>query len=95
MPVNDVAKTLNYYDEILGYRIEGRYDDIFGSVLRGKANIYFRKFDGQIAPSQCYVCVDEVDELCRHFKASGAWIIENPKISRGIVAGLTVLAKVT
>lgn len=76
LPVNDVAETLNYYRDVLGYRIEGRQEDIFGSVLRGKANIYFRKFDGRIAPNRCYVCVDEVDELCRSFKANGARIIE-------------------
>ena len=81
LPVNDVAKTLDYYRDVLGYdvlgyKIEGRHEDIFGSVLRGKANIYFRKFDGRITPNRCYVCVNEVDELCRSFKANGAKIIE-------------------
>lgn len=75
LSVRDVAETLQYYQDVLGYRIEGQHEDIFGSVLRGKANLYFRKSEEEVHPSCCYIWVEKVDELCRAFQAQGVMIV--------------------
>jgi uncharacterized glyoxalase superfamily protein PhnB len=83
LPVADVDAALAYYRDVLAFSVEGRHQDehgevVFGSVLRGRANFYFRKTSGPIAPNRCYVFADEVDELCATFRARGARIVEGP-----------------
>jgi catechol 2,3-dioxygenase-like lactoylglutathione lyase family enzyme len=79
LSVSDVIKTLDYYRDVLGYKIAGQHEDVFGSVLKGKANFYFSKSDESIISNRCYVWTDEVDELCQAFKANGATILEEPE----------------
>lgn len=84
LPVADVDATLNYYHSVLGFSVEGRHQNesgevVFGSVLCGGANFYFRKTRGPIAANTCFVFTDEVDELCATFKARGARILEDPE----------------
>ena len=83
LPVADVEATLDYYRDVLGFSVEGRHEDesgdvVFGSVLCGRANLYFSKTKVAIAVNRCYVFADEVDELCAAFKAKGARIVEEP-----------------
>jgi len=74
LPAGDIAQTLNYYRDVLGYEVAGQQGNFFGSVLRGKANLYFSKSDEKIMPNRCYILVNEVDELCQIFKDKGATI---------------------
>lgn len=83
LPVPNVDAALTYYRDVLGYSIEGRHKDdtgevVFGSVLSGAANLYISQADGPVTPSQCYILVDEVDDLCATFKAKGARILDEP-----------------
>jgi uncharacterized glyoxalase superfamily protein PhnB len=83
LPVLDVDVTLAYYRDILGFRVEGRHlgeanEVVFGSVLRGRANIYFSKKNEPIAKSYCWIGVDEVDHLSATLKAKGARVVEDP-----------------
>ena len=84
LPVADVDATLGYYRDVLGFSVEGRHEDesgdvVFGSVLCGRANLYFSKTEEPIAVNRCYVFLDEVDALCAAFKARGARIMEEPE----------------
>jgi len=82
--VRDVAATLVWYRDTLGFKVEGQQGDVFGSVTRGfgrdaaAVNIYFLCDGEPIQPALCYVLVDEVDDLCREFRARGATIVEEP-----------------
>lgn len=84
LPVRDIDAALRYYREVLGYSVEGRHVGadgtvVFGSVLCGRANFYFRRADGPVAPVRCYVFADEVDSLCERFRGRGARILEEPE----------------
>ena len=74
----DVAATVAYYREVLGYQVS-QSGDYWGSALRGKANFYFTKPSGDIHPAECFVYVDDVDELCADFRAKGAKITQEPE----------------
>jgi catechol 2,3-dioxygenase-like lactoylglutathione lyase family enzyme len=83
LPVPDVDASLAYYRDILGFRIEGRHlgetgEVEFGSVLRGRTNIYISKKNDPIAKSYCWIGVDEVDDLCATLTANGARVVEGP-----------------
>ena len=76
LPVADVAHTVAYYRDTLGYQVS-QSGDGWGSALRGKANFYFTKADTPHALATCFVYVDEVDALCATFRAAGAAITED------------------
>ena len=83
-PVADVDATLAYYRDALGFSVEGRHPDgagdiVFGSVLCGEANFYFRKTTGPIPVNHCMVFADEVNEFCATLKARGVRILEEPE----------------
>jgi uncharacterized glyoxalase superfamily protein PhnB len=83
LPVLDVDASLAYYRDILGFRVEGRHlgetgEAVFGSVLRGRTNIYISKKNDAIAKSYCWIGVDEVDKLFAALKARGARVVEEP-----------------
>jgi uncharacterized glyoxalase superfamily protein PhnB len=83
LPVLDVDASLAYYRDILGFRVEGRHlgeanEVVFGSVLRGRTNIYVSRKNEPVAKSYCWICVDEVDELFATLKAKGARLVEEP-----------------
>jgi catechol 2,3-dioxygenase-like lactoylglutathione lyase family enzyme len=78
LAVPDVPTTLSWYRDVLGDRIEGQTEDVFGSVLRGRANFYISKSDAAQAAPPDWVFVDEVDQLCESFQACGATILEPP-----------------
>ena len=68
LPVSDVAATLDFYRDLLGFTVEGRHEDdfgevTFGSVLCGEANFYFTKTDPPQRAVHCWVCVDDVESL--------------------------------
>ncbi len=82
-PVPDIDATLDYYRTVLGFSVCGRHENdrgevVFGSVLRGQANIYLSRSGGPVSSQRCWVFVDEVDDLCRSFKARGAHIAIEP-----------------
>ena len=84
LPVADVDAALTYYHDALGFSVEGRHADasgdiVFGSVLCGGANFYFRKTKKPIAANHCMVYVEEVDEFCATLKARGVRILEDPE----------------
>ncbi len=83
-PVADVDAALAYYRDALGFSLEGRHPDgsgdiVFGSVLCGGANFYFRKSSAPIPAINCMVFADEVDEFCATLRAKGVRILEEPE----------------
>ena len=75
--VSDVAQTIAYYRDILGYDTNQDRDD-WGSAQLGNATFFFRKSEGEIHPVWCFVSVEEVDDLCTELRAKGATILEAP-----------------
>jgi uncharacterized glyoxalase superfamily protein PhnB len=83
LTVPDVDASLAYYRDVLDFRIEGRHlgesgEVVFGSVLRGRTNIYMSRRNQPAARIYCWICVHEVDELCATFMAKGARVTEEP-----------------
>jgi catechol 2,3-dioxygenase-like lactoylglutathione lyase family enzyme len=83
LPVLDVDASLPYYRDVLGFRVEGRHlgetgEVVFGSVLRGRTNVYVSCKSQPLPKSYCWIGVDEVDELCATFKANAARVVEQP-----------------
>jgi hypothetical protein len=88
LTVPDVDASLAYYRDVLDFRIEGRHlgesgEVVFGSVLRGRTNIYMSRRNQPAARIYCWICVHEVDELCATFMAKGARSQRSPLTSHG------------
>ncbi len=82
-PVPDIDAALEYYRTVLGFSVCSRHENdrrevVFGSVLRGQANIYLSRSVSPVSAQRCWVFVDEVDDLCRSFRARGAHIAIEP-----------------
>ena len=72
--VSDMAVTVKYYVEVLGFRNADWGNDNFTSVNRDKTGIYLCK-GGQGQPGTwMWIGVDDVDALYEEYAASGAKI---------------------
>lgn len=77
----DVAKSLTYYTEVLGFcnKWDWGKPPTFGGVSKDAVEIYFSK-KGQGNPGTWLsIMVDNVDEYYEHVKAKGATILSEPK----------------
>ena len=80
LSVSDVASSIRYYVEALGFRREFTWGDpaTFGGVSRDGSDIMLCK-DGQGSPGTWLtVWVDDVDEIFEEFTAAGADVRQPP-----------------
>ena len=80
LSVRDVAASVRYYVEQLGFRKHWDWGDppTFGAVTRDNVEIYLCK-DTQGHPGTwVYIAVDDVDGLFEQIKAAGAEIRQPP-----------------
>jgi catechol 2,3-dioxygenase-like lactoylglutathione lyase family enzyme len=75
LPVADVTRSLHYYRDVLGFRIDWRWEDGFGAVSNGDVQLFFAKADAP-APGACYCFVDDADRLYEAYRAKGVRIAE-------------------
>jgi predicted enzyme related to lactoylglutathione lyase len=79
LSVRDMAISVRYYVDALGFRSAGWGNDNFTSVNRDTAGIYLCE-GGQGQPGTwVWVGVDDVATLCEEYKASGAKILRAPE----------------
>lgn len=77
--VEDMARTLRYYVEVLGFTAAEWGDESFTCVSRGRANIYLAQGAQGNVGCWAYVGVDDVDALYAELTAKGAVIHGPPR----------------
>ena len=70
--VTDLAASLDYYKDKLGFKIDWGYQSVFASVSRGSATLMFCEGDQGNPGSWVYIGVGNCDELFEEFVSNGA-----------------------
>ena len=79
LSVSDMAVSVKYYVDVLGFRNADRSSETFTSVNRDTAGIYLCQ-GGQGRPGTwVWIGVEDVAMLFEEYKASGATILRPPK----------------
>jgi uncharacterized glyoxalase superfamily protein PhnB len=78
---DDVARSLAYYTQVLGFEEQWTWDDppTFGGALTGDTTIFFCKGDQGHAGTWLCLNVDNVDEYYATIKEKGAIILSTPE----------------
>jgi predicted enzyme related to lactoylglutathione lyase len=77
--VADMARSVRYYVETLGFANEEWSGDEFACVTRDGASIYLSLGDQGHPGTWVWVGVSDVEELHREYQARGASIVQPPK----------------
>ena len=82
LPVRDVAATIAYYRDVLGFRDTSMWGSppTHGTVVRNRAGLQFVLApDDQPAPAAwAYVFLTDVDALCAEYRSRGVEVIQGP-----------------
>jgi hypothetical protein len=76
--VEELSKSIEYYQQKLGFELDWIYEDFFASVSRGSTNIMLSQGDQGIGKAWVYVGVGNVEELFKELKQSQAKIRQKP-----------------
>ncbi len=80
LPVSDVAASVSYYEEALGFRLAWQTTDRMPSALAsGPIEMLLLvpwKGHGRPPPQSAYVCVEDPDALCAEYREAGATITD-------------------
>ena len=79
LSVADMARSLRYYLEVLGFANADWGGDDFTCVSRDNAAIYLSQGDQGQPGTWVWIGVGDVDALHEEFKASGATILHPPE----------------
>ena len=79
LSVRDMARSLRYYVDVLGFSNADWGGDDFTLVSRDGAGIYLAEADQGHPGTWAWVGVDDVEALHREYAASGAIIREPPR----------------
>jgi catechol 2,3-dioxygenase-like lactoylglutathione lyase family enzyme len=77
--VADMARSLAYYVEVLGFRNAEWGGDDFTCVTRDGASIYLSEGDQGHAGTWVWLGVEDVDALYEEYRQSGATILHPPE----------------
>ena len=77
--VSDMARSLRYYVEVLGFTNAEWGSDAFTCVSRDGASIYLCKGAQGQAGTWVWLGVDDVESLHEEYRDSGATILETPQ----------------
>ena len=75
--VKDVAKSLDYYIDVLGFKLHTKSPNL-GIVEQDGHQIYLRSNKNETSPHQVWIVVEDLDVLWREVKKNGAMITEEP-----------------
>lgn len=82
LPVRDVAASVRFYVDTLGFTLGGQTGEGFASVFRGRAaavNIYLRRRQERFTPAECFVFVEDPDALHGEYTRRRVRIVEPPE----------------
>jgi GNAT superfamily N-acetyltransferase/uncharacterized glyoxalase superfamily protein PhnB len=80
LPVANVRETQQFYKDILGFKIDWTFgENDYGSVSRGRTELFLIAATPPIHPITCVVSVTAVDPLCAEWQAKGATILSEPE----------------
>jgi len=76
--VENLALSLEYYQNQLGFTIDWVYEEIFASVSRGPANIMLSQGDQGLGRAWLYIGIGDADLLYEEYGESGAKVRQPP-----------------
>lgn len=80
IPVSDVARSIDYYQEALGLRLAWQTSDgSISAIASGAIEVLLLvpwRGDGPPPPHSAYVYVEDPDALCAEYQAAGGEVIE-------------------
>jgi predicted enzyme related to lactoylglutathione lyase len=79
LSVADMARSIRYYVDVLGFANEEWSGDEFACVTRDGASIYLSLGDQGHPGTWVWVGVGDVEELHREYQARGASIVQPPE----------------
>ncbi|MCC7009730.1 MAG: VOC family protein [Acidobacteria bacterium] len=77
--VDDMARSIRYYEEALGFTNEEWSGDEFACVTRDGASIYLALGDQGHPGTWVWLGVGNVEALHREYQARGAFIVQPPE----------------
>ena len=77
--VDDMARSLRYYVDVLGFTNEEWSGDEFACVTRDGASIYLSARDQGHSGTWVWIGVGDVEELFREYTSRGATIVGPPE----------------
>lgn len=78
MPCKDVAATIEFYKEKLGFDKTWVHQDFYGGAYNGSVEFHFFKAQGEFTPSYVYTFADNVDKIYEFLKGNGVDIPNPP-----------------
>jgi len=76
LPVRDVREAQVWYRDVLGFRIAWVWEESYGAVYNGRAEIFFNLEEPPIIPCCCFVRVASADATLEVYRERGAEIVE-------------------
>ena len=78
LPVRDLAKSVDYYVCVLGFKLDWQTPGIFASVSRGRAFLFLCEGDQGHPGTWVWIGVEDAAALFKEYQQSGAKIRLNP-----------------
>src|SRR6218665_2022820 len=79
LKVEDMARSVRYYVDVLGFTNEDWSGDEFACVTRDGASIYLSAGDQGHPGTWVWIGVGDVDDLHREYSSRGATIVQPPE----------------
>lgn len=76
--VENMSRSVRYYEDALGFSLEERSGDDFACVTRDGAAIYLSKGDQGAPGTWVWIGVDDVAALREEYRGSGAQVSQEP-----------------
>jgi uncharacterized glyoxalase superfamily protein PhnB len=77
LSVSDVRATQEYYRDVLGFTISWLWQNDYGAVSNGEAQLYLTKDESPIPSTCCCADVEDVDAVYEEYKSKGAKIVSD------------------
>ena len=76
--VSELDKSIDYYQNKLGFSVDWIHEKTFASVLRDRANIMLCEGDQGQGKAWIYIGIGDTERLFEEYKLSGAIIRQEP-----------------
>jgi uncharacterized glyoxalase superfamily protein PhnB len=76
--VRSMTNTLDYYVQVLGFKVDWQYSNFFASVSRGRCHIFLSVGDQGNFGAWVWIGVSDAEALCEEYRARGAKIRHPP-----------------